>query len=308
MHDHYNMITQAVALKWHEVTRHDFFNKNMALLVAGGLASLASTRPLMPLLNGWTDRQFDELVQGFRKRNSLFSIPLPLALKLFRADLRVPPTAFHNRLHDWVCYNGYTQHAATYFVCADNWGDLLAPFNNYPVMREAIQMHRANLDYKRTKVYTRFLALAREGKPVWRNQLMLNTEERIDDYFNRFVALFESIQAHGVLPIGSLTAPLAKQFRPSAARRWKTQWGERDIGVALGPDGELVLLPGGKHRLAVATVLKISHVPVQVRMVHVDWLKRLPRGDGQSWISAISDGIEVVRQQYASVRTSGEND
>ncbi len=128
--------------------------------------------------------------------------------------------------------------------------------------------------------------------------MALNSQELIDDYFQRFVALFHSIQAHGVVPVNSLKGPLAEKFQPSASRRRKTEWGERDIGVAIGPAGELVLLPGGKHRLAVATVLKISHVPVQVRMVHVDWLRKLPRRPGQPWADAVSEGIDAVRRQY----------
>lgn len=167
------------------------------------------------------------------------------------------------------------------------------------MLLEARQLHHAQLDYRRTRVYARCMEQAQAGTPVWRNQMPLRTPEQIQDYFERFVALFESIKAQGVRPIGRLTAAESARFGPSPSRRWKTQWGERDIGVALGPDGQMLLLPGGKHRWSVATVLKLSHVPAQVRMVHVDWLRQLPRRPGQSRVNAVAEGLAAVRQQHA---------
>jgi ParB-like chromosome segregation protein Spo0J len=94
---------------------------------------------------------------------------------------------------------------------------------------------------------------------VTRQHRRLRTRADVDEYFERFVALFRSIEQHGVV-------------RRAAGR-------DRDIGVALGPWGDLVRLPGGQHRLAIASVLGLERIPVQIRMVHADLLRR--RMDGR---------------------------
>lgn len=288
-------------LKWHEVKALDHLRKDAHGVVSTALARMLSYGSLRYVLRRWADSQLRSLITA-RTSESIpfFAFPLAYALRVFgqRLEIRVPLSVLTHRLHDWVEYGGLAQHASSSFVCMGEWHGLLAPTTNYAVMREAMQLYKARLHYKLTKVYERFYNLAQEGKPVWRNQVALNSQERIDDYFERFVALFHSIQAHGVVSVNRLKGHLTEKFQPSASRRRKTEWGERDIGVAIGPAGELVLLPGGKHRLAVATVLKISHVPVQVRMVHVDWLRKLPRRPGQPWADAVSEGIDAVRRQY----------
>jgi hypothetical protein len=291
-----------VGLKWHEVRALHHIKKVGCSVVNALLTRMFSHVPLQPLLLRWANREFQSLATSRPSQAiSFFVFLLASAMSVFgaRLEMRIPANACSHRLHDWVEFNGLTQHASSYFVCTGSWDGLLAPTTNYAVMREAIQIYRAKFQYQRSKVYERLKALAQEDKAVWRNQIELNNQKRIDDYFERFVALFRSIQAHGVLPVNSLKGPLADKFQPSASRKRKTEWGERDIGVAIGPDGQLVLLPGGKHRLAVATVLKIPRIPVQVRMVHVDWLRQLPRNDDQSWVEAIVEGINGIRRHYA---------
>lgn len=288
-------------LFWHEVKVFDHLRKNAHAVVSTALAQMLSFGPLRLVIHHSAARRFRGLAATPPGESPVFfTFPLAYALQVFRPrlEMRVPLSVLMHRLHDWVEYGGLAQHASSSFVCMGEWHSLLAQTTNYAVMREAMEIHRAKLQYKRTKVYDRICNLAQQGRPVLRNHVTLNSQQRIDDYFERFVALFHSIQAYGVLPVTGLKGPVAEKFRPSASRKRKIEWGERDIGVAIGPSGELVLLPGGKHRLAVASVLKITHVPVQVRMVHVDWLRKLPRRPGQSWIDAVSEGIEAVRRLY----------
>ena len=55
-----------------------------------------------------------------------------------------------------------------------------------------------------------------------------------------------------------------------------------EIGVDIGRDGELLWHMGGQHRLAIAKVLKVEKVPVQIYRRHTQWerIRRLANEQG----------------------------
>jgi len=55
-----------------------------------------------------------------------------------------------------------------------------------------------------------------------------------------------------------------------------------EIGVDIGRDGELLWHMGGQHRLAIAKVLKVEKVPVQIYRRHTHWerIRRLANEQG----------------------------
>jgi hypothetical protein len=63
----------------------------------------------------------------------------------------------------------------------------------------------------------------------------------------------------------------------------------------MSSDGRLLRFLGGRHRLAIAQALKVPAVPVELRLVHLDWLaaevdrrKRAPAGALKDWARAVS--------------------
>lgn len=227
-----------------------------------------------------------------------FFLPMHFGVRAFGEALwlDLPVQNLHTRLHDWIGHEDAIVHSSDYFFCSGDWSPLLAAADGSPVMTEATQLLQANLDYRSTRIYAKHRQLIESGKTLSRNQVALDTVQKLDDYFDRFVALFKSIQTHGVLPLADARAFDTSLDKVSELRRWDTHVGEKDIGVALGPSGEIVVLPGAKHRLAIATTLRLTSVPVQLRMIHVDWLHKLDKPSHIDWCQAVEQALLELKQ------------
>lgn len=66
-----------------------------------------------------------------------------------------------------------------------------------------------------------------------------------------------------------------------------TQQPDREIGIAIDHRGNIIKLQGGQHRFALAKLLNISHIPVEIRMVHTDLLQQICQTHKKSPIQAI---------------------
>jgi len=218
-----------------------------------------------------------------------FVLPVTVAQLALGKTLEIdlPVAMLQTRMHDWLLLRGKRIHTGYRFLAEGDWTPLLTDAEPTAVMREAIQLRACGLDYRKTGSYARYLEMMDAGYRIVRNRVLIDCRERLDAYFERYVALYKSIEEHGVLRLEETwnrdlpgrTAPHDKDPGSDDA----------DIGVAIGPDGEAVVLPGAKHRLAVATVLELPSAPVEVRMVHAGWLHSLDRGD--DWCARIGQGI-----------------
>lgn len=193
--------------------------------------------------------------------------------------LRCPPGQIALQLTDWVGCGGKIWHVNDYFLGAGDWTPLLKPSADTFVAREAEELYACGLDYRATRTYAVLKQAALEGRPVRRQQLLLDRQEHLDRYFEQFVNLFRSIQDQGVLPC-------AKLFEGG-----KMSPLERDIGVAIGAAGEIYRLPGGQHRTAIARVLGLNSLPVEVRLVHAQWLRKVIDESGERPLLALCRGI-----------------
>ena len=160
-------------------------------------------------------------------------------------------------LADWVDCGGRVRNTTDYFLGAGDWAPIIRSTDGDPVREEARQLQAADLVYTDTAIYQALLGAALAGDPQRRQGRMLYAREDIDAYFERFVRLFRSIQSHGVLPHATLDA---------AGLRFNQ---DRGLGVAVDADGRLHRLQGGNHRWAIARVLGLSEVPVELRLHHV---------------------------------------
>lgn len=211
--------------------------------------------------------------------------PLPLGLVLPRAGARlcgeVAPARLRHRLGDWFLRDGRIEHVDNFFLLPGDWSPLLGDIEASLVMREARQLLAASLDFKRTQIYDQYLRRLPMQRPVLRGHIRLDSADLIDAYFSRYVDLFRSIQAHGLRRRGDYQAAAVPRVGLSGWHQRWAEWGEREIGVAIAENGELARLPGGQHRAAIATVLELPRMPVQVRLIHPAWLARQP--DATPW-------------------------
>lgn len=231
-----------------------------------------------------------------------FSVPVSHAVQALRGglSLEVDLGLLGVRLQDWVRCGTRVVHTADHFLFTADWSELLFAGEQTRTMCEARALSAARLDFRRAATYTEDLRRVQAGDFFRRNKVTIDSEALLDAYYSRFVRLFASIGEHGVLPLAQARRRAPGLAGVSAVRGWRVDRGERDIGVAVGPQGELVVLPGAKHRLAIAAVLGVRRVPVQVRMVHGDWL-RAQRLEGACWAEAVLAGIDELAARMKGV-------
>jgi hypothetical protein len=170
------------------------------------------------------------------------------------------------------------------------------------VALEARDLAEHGLDYRRTRAFATYLKGAQAGTPMTRNGVRLESPALVEGYFERFVALFRSIQEHGVQRLKAVRRGVPETTCPSLLRGRAKEWGEREIGIALGATGEIFRLPGGQHRTAIAMVLGMETLPVQVRLIHVQWLRQAVASAGGEFTAAIRRGIAEMAAPQGGTR------
>jgi hypothetical protein len=226
------------------------------------------------------------------RRGQGFFVATPYVLSRMgeRLMTEIPTAALRLRLADWISWGGSSLHIGTRFIGAGDWSGISSSLMDSPVVREAYEIFEQGLNYRAIPAYASYLERADNGNPVRRNNILLSSRDLVDAYFRRFVDLFRSIQLHGVLRRKDHFR-CADLSRPSAIRGLHAEWGEKEIGIAIGRKGQLYRLPGGQHRAAIAIVLGLDTVPVQVRLVHSEWALQRLREHGGKPSDAILDGI-----------------
>jgi hypothetical protein len=193
-----------------------------------------------------------------------------------------PLGELNSQLADWIGDGVKRLHSSDYFLGSGNWTPISRAIMSSTVAREAIDLFECDLAYRSTNSYASLIRAVECGKPMRRQQVLLDRRELIDLYFDRFVALFRSIQKDGVLSYKQL------------CDRGMAVPGERNVGVAIGCDGRIYRLPGGQHRTAIAKILGLPSMPVEVRVLHTDWLRAIINKSGLHPTEALRVGIDLT--------------
>lgn len=240
-------------------------------LLYSALAPIGGARPVFA-------RALERALAQARQGEAGFWLPMAFALRRFGAglELTVPTAAIEHVLLDGVAVGGRRLHTGQWFIGAGDWTPILWPISRHQVSQEAAELLGQDLCFRDSAVYRHYRLRAEGGRPMVRNRVVLDSVERIDAYFERFVALFRSIRAQGVLRRSALPG---RARQGGGQRSWWTERGEQDIGVALDATGRLSKLPGGQHRFAIARALGLDAVPVQVRLLHVGALRGRSAGE-----------------------------
>ncbi len=235
----------------------------------------------------------------FRKLQTLgkagrgFYVPVPIVIKCLgeRLHINCKLDEIVAVMADWINESGRKLHVSDYFLSAGEWEGIMVRAGTSSVDIEAEELHNHNWNYRSTKSYEKYLKAAEQGAPLRRQQILLTKRDLIDQYFDRFVALYYSIKNYGLISHSKLPDNLKSKSK------------DRSIGIAIGKLGQLCFLPGGQHRTAIARVLGLSEIPVEVRHVHADWLQNEIKCTGLSPVSALRHGITSIatRTKYANV-------
>lgn len=204
-----------------------------------------------------------------------FRLPSSVAIRNFGSALALdlPSNQLLRRLPDWLQCGAQRLHVSEYFLGVGDWGAVAHDFQQTSVYREAEELWQSKLDFRRTEAYACYLRHCAEGRPMRRNKVFLDSQKSIDGYFEAFVGLFHSIAEHGLLRRADLRQRTLNAPVGVGPRRWRSEVVERDPGIALDATGEVYRLPGAQHRTAIGLVLGLPTMPVEVRLIHGDFLR-----------------------------------
>lgn len=230
-----------------------------------------------------------------------FSLPVPLAVRTLGRNLEfsLPARALAINMYPWVVSGGKPLRVCHFFLGDGDWKPLLFPFSEGRIYREMGELIVAGGKFRESGVFAELVRKAEEGRPERRNAVYLRTVPMIESYFARYLALVESIQSQGLLRIRELRRG---SLRGGGVRLPVSDRTEMDIGVGIDSGGELVRLPDSQHRSAIAVHLDLPSVPVELRMIHLDWLRRtMGEFPGLMPIQALLAGFAKIRHEKLAV-------
>jgi hypothetical protein len=260
-------------------------------------APVLASWPLFPI-------RFAAAVDRLLERPDDKGLPPQHAFWYFGSALRlwIEPTSLRWRLSDYVDDGRGVRWIGSSFLDAARWGEALESLDASPVHKEMTDLVRADFRFREIRAYRRLCRGAERGHPRLRSGVLLTTREHVDDYFRYCVELARSVREQGVLPRHKTAGAGAPSFGRRAGWLNLLERGERDIGVAIARSGELVRHLGGKHRTALAQALSVTHIPVEVRMVHVRWLARQMKKTGLPAHKAMRAGLATLQETLGDGR------
>lgn len=184
------------------------------------------------------------------------------------------------------------------FLIAGPWREQLFGFATQPVFEEVAEIAAHGRMPEEARPYRRFRQRLAEGNPVVRNGVRLGSAELIDAYFDYVARLVRSIRERGVVPRGGIDLGRIAELETGPVRPLAGEIFERDIGVGLGADGELFRVCSGAHRMATAIVLGLAAVPVELRLIHVEFLAKVMAQSGCDPLDAVPRCVRFVAETY----------
>jgi hypothetical protein len=208
--------------------------------------------------------------------------------------LEVDPARLTHRISDWVRDTDGARWVGASFLDAADWSAAITPLERSPIHREMQEIVAAGKDVRDTRAYRNLLHAIKLGRPSFRNNIRLASVEAVEAYLHYCRDLIKSMRKRGVVRHSETFAFHRLRVKHRDARSPVHDSTERDIGVAIADDGALIRHLGGKHRTAIAQALQLPSLPVEIRMVHADWLARQIERTGLPPHRALAEGIRSL--------------
>ena len=160
------------------------------------------------------------------------------------ARYRLPDSVLRNRGPGWVV--------------GGDWDLDPKPFDDdmrYRALRDVLVN---GIPWDQTERYRVAIERIERGQPQW----YCRTREEYDERCRGIERLYEHIKKDGFLTQGEL-----RRRRATSAVGGKGD----EVTVAIARDGAVLFIDGA-HRLAIAKILEISRIPVEVIVRHADWM------------------------------------
>lgn len=179
------------------------------------------------------------------------------------------------------------------FIGAGSWQSILRPLDASATHCDVQEVVQKQFEYRLTQAYRQAMERSGGPRPIRRNFIALKSPQLVEGYFKEVARLCRSIGESGMRRRADCRSAAAAFRNPKMRLPW-VELVEGDIGLAIGADGEGYHFGSGKHRIAAAQALKLTSIPVEVRMVHADWLERQIASSGLPPVEALLGGIRSL--------------
>lgn len=183
--------------------------------------------------------------------------------------LNVPPSTLQQRLLA-VGTSPVPFDFRHQFIIAGDVTAQLTPIAESELDAEMVQLFAEGMQWRQTQAYQQLIERLHSAGSFRHNNVRLAQPQDIDRYFERYVRLVDSIERYGY----QTRAALTRLHSGSMRRQWWLESGEQEVGVAIGPHGQIWRFGGGYHRTAIARLLNLATMPVMIRVVHDDWWQK----------------------------------
>lgn len=173
----------------------------------------------------------------------------------------------------------YTKRCKGKFVCNGNWENDIEEIEGHRKTQDMYELFDTLGKYENTYAYQRHISELENGNLNTKNEPkneVLNTYEKIENYYLQNIKLYNTIKNKGFF--------------------YQTELGNhpsKEVGVAIGRDGELYRFGNGYHRMAIAKYLKLYKIPMIIKLIHKDWFEYCRNKHDCDPIEAIK--IEVLK-------------
>ncbi len=198
---------------------------------------------------------------------------------------------------------GARKRVCQFFTGWGDWEQISFDFRNEAIFREVGEVAAQGGWSRQLPSHRKFRVRMRDGRPVRRNNVALDTVAKIDAYFENTASLLASIAAKGVVRRPAFTIEMAAAFAASEIRPVAAEIVERDVGAGIGPRGELLRVCPGLHRTAAALHLGVASMPVELRMIHIAFLRQ--HGAAEDPLAAVRRVLAHARRAYAAASRPG---
>ena len=259
------------------------------------LEGLTALRRLLPLSRSEFERRLALAMAEAARSHAGFYLGGFAAHRALASELwiDIDPAILDRRLEHRFRLDGRVYNIREMFLGAGDWRPLLRRLDLSSTHREVAEIVEAGFDYRATPSYRSGIERARGPKPMRRNFVLLASDDKVEAYFRQTAEMCRSIQEFGLVRRSDYGRRLSSFASPSVRLPW-IEFGEVDVGVAIGAAGEVYRFASGKHRTAAARALKLKSMPVEIRLVHADWLARHMAETGVGPVAALRRGIEAL--------------
>lgn len=148
----------------------------------------------------------------------------------------------------------------TPFFSKEDWSQSIVSIDNHRKTRDMYELFYSienNISFVDTYAYRKHLNELKNDNLNKKNEPkaeVLNNQTKIDIYYKKNIEIFNTIKEYGF------------KSQKEQGGHWT-----KEIGIAIGENGELYRYGNGYHRMAIVKYLGIEKAPAVIKRVHFNW-------------------------------------